>query len=105
MNQHEHDLLTVNSKCISIALDRLSAEERDTILPYYRGLETYAACRPKLALTADIVDLGEYQMTRRVQNAVVERRRAAIARTRKLHRQQEQRLVLDEFGWGVYDDE
>lgn len=103
MNQH--DLLTVNSKCISLALDHLSAEERDTILPYYRGLETYTACRPELALTADIVDLGEYQMTRRVQDAVVERRRAAIAGTRRLHRQQEQRLVLDEFGWGVYDED
>lgn len=105
MNQHEHDLLTVNSKCIALALEQLSAEERDTILPYYRGLETYAACRQKLALTADIVDLGEYQMTRRVQDTVIERRRAAIAGARKLHRQQERCLVFDEYGWGVYDDE
>lgn len=65
----QHDLLTVNSKCIAIALDHLSADERDTILPYYRGLETYAAYRPKLALTADIIDLGEHLMTRRVQEA------------------------------------
>ncbi len=104
-NMNQPDLLTVNSKCISIALDHLSAEERDTILPYYRGLETYTACRPKLALTADVVELGEYQMTRRIREAVVERRRAAIAGTRKLHRQHERRLAVDEFGWDVYDDD
>ncbi|RVO68369.1 hypothetical protein [Sinorhizobium meliloti] len=102
---NEPDLLIVNSKCIAIALDRLTAEERETILPYYRGLETYAACRPKMALTADVIDFDDYQRTRRVQEAVLEQRRSAIARTRKLHRQQERRLVLDEFGWGVYDDD
>lgn len=101
----QHDLLSVNSKCIAIALEHLSADERDIILPYFRGLETYAACRPTMALSAEVVDLEDYQRTRRVQAAVISQRRAAIAGTRKLHRQQEQRLVLDEFGWGVYDED
>jgi hypothetical protein len=102
---NEPDLLIVNSKCIAIALDRLSAEERDIILPYFRGLETYAACRPKMTLTADVVDFEDYQRTRRVQAAVLEQRRSALAGTRKIHSQQEGRLVLDEYGWGVHDDD
>ena len=30
---------------------------------------------------------------------------ATIAETRKLHRQQERRLAVDEFGWDVHDDD
>ncbi len=80
-----------------MSLGRLSADERDVVIPYLRGLETYAACQPTMTLAADVIDLADYQRTRRVQAAVLEQRRAAIASARKIHQQQERRLAVDEF--------
>lgn len=88
-----------------MSLGQLSAEERDVMLPYLRGLETYVACRPQRVLTADVIDFDDYLRTKRVQKAVVEQRRSAIDHTRRVLGQQHQRLVVDDNGWVMYDDE
>jgi hypothetical protein len=82
------DLLEICACCIAKCLPHLCLDERELMMPYYRGLESIIACRQERKINVAVAKIADSRVRfGRISHAVSKARKVAIAHVAAVHNQ------------------